>query len=162
MGLFQNKQPLLIDLDLGITGTFVEFQEETTEKGYVYPVFTPLNSLRKIRYANPIQKAATTLVWPKTNHKGAEESLMIIYRGDPDGLIKIVDSKFSERVRELEEQLQSLEIENQALKQDLRDSKEGLQKEMSRIKGLEKAKPNNPLDIVPDKQQHKSFFEDLG
>lgn len=161
MSFFEQKMPLLIDLDKGIVGTFVRYDEQTTEKGMVYPVFVPLSTFKKVRYARPIPRSATTQLYPKSSHKGTEESIIFIYEGGEESLISIVDSKFAQKVRELEEEKQTLEIENQALKQELRDAKEGLQKEMSKIKSINKGSETTPFGQQQGDNRYRELFEDF-
>lgn len=162
MPFFEQKMPLLIDLDQGVTGTFVKFEEQTTEKGMVYPVFVPLNTFKKVRYARPVPRTSITQLYPKTLHKGTEESWIVIYRGGEESLVHIIDSKFAEKVRELEEEKQTLEIENQALKQELRDAKEGLQKEMAKIRSINKGSESGPLAGQMGDNRYRDLFEDFG
>ncbi len=159
MGFFENKQPLWIDLDAGITGTFVRFEEHTTEKDHVYPVITPFNSFKKIRYARPVPMSSVITMHPKTIHQGVENAWMVLYEGGDESIVNFIDKKNIERVRDLEEKNNTLEIENRSLQQQLNDAREGLQKEMKGVKDLTKGTQPTINDQFGDRQ--KQFFEDL-
>lgn len=161
MGLFDTKNPVLIDLDKGIIGTFVRLEEDPTEKGFVYPVFVPLNSLKRIKYGKSISKRDITDLYPDATHKGVETKWMVIYKGGKDSLVDFIDTKFKERIVELEDKIQDMEIELQATEQRARDAYEGASKTIAQSKELTKSSITTKTESGGSSDSETNYFENL-
>lgn len=156
MAVFEQKNPVLVDLDRGILGTFSHLEEQGTEKDFVYIWYVPFNSFGKVRYTNPIPKKAIHNVYP--SNAMAEKQLMFIFEGVNDSIMNFIDTKNQQLIKQLQDKIKDLEVEKAAAAQRAEDAYSGAEKVVQRAKQITKTtEPKNPLDPFGNNMERKSF-----
>lgn len=161
MGFFGKQNPVFIDLDRGIVGTFDETEAQGVEEGYVYPIIVPFNSFRHIKYSDSIPKTDIHHVFPsgKANKdKGAiaESQLVVVFGSKEGGIMDMISKKQSVTISQLKDRIKDQEIEIANLKQRAEEAYSGAEKVVTRSKQLSKSMekreidPNNPLSKLND------------
>jgi hypothetical protein len=144
--VFGNKNPVWVDLDRGICGTFSRFEEQGTEKDYVYPYFYPFNSWKEVRYTFPVSRLAVHVVYPDKQAKGVETQIIFCFQGGDESLVtKFIDQKNVRLIKELQERIKDLEVEKSTHMQRAEDAFAGAEKTVLKQKNLGKKEENNPL-----------------
>lgn len=144
-----NKQPLVIFIDKGLVGTFVEFIEKSTETGYKYLKYVPLNSFKPVILETAIHTDHIHHIDFSGDEKGIEKTIKLIYVGDANSPVKkVIDSENEELIYELREKIRKLKMQIASLKQSESDARTGVSKTISQMKNVNKSTRNpNPFAI---------------
>jgi len=153
MAFFDNKRKFFHDLDKGISGTFVKFEEHTTERGKKFPVYIPLNSLKKIKYAHAIRESDVYPVFPAHDAPGCEKEILYVYRGDdPESLIGFMQNSDALKVKELKEKITVMETDLRTSKHQSMQAQAGIATTMRQVKEMHKQeKDDNKLKLNIDR-----------
>lgn len=158
MSMFGEKKPLFFDLNKGHIGTYEAFHKHISEAGIGFPVFVPLNGIRKVRYPDPIpQECVKSLSWPDQN--GNIQQWTFVINGK-EGLLGMLFANYDEQVRQLQEQKRTLEIEIRQLKQKVRSAGEGLNKSMAEVESITKRRQEN-TNVLPGSKQFLDMYNSL-
>ncbi len=163
MGLFGEKNPVFVDLDRGICGTFKGTVNQGVEAGYVFIEYVKFNSIRAIRYASPTKSIHIHHVYPhgkgysSDNEENAEKEIVIVYRGEEGGAVNFIDNKNLKTIEELKSRIHDLEVENAGAKQRAEEAYSGAERVVTRAKQMsktvadkDKMDPFNPLRNLND------------
>lgn len=161
MGVFGEKNPLLIDLDRGICGTFVGVEAEGTEPGWVHVVYTPFNSFKHVKYTHAIPKSAMHYIHPQTDAPGIDKQIIFIFQGGEESLVKFIDQKNIKLIRELENRVKDLEIEKATAQQRAEEAYTGAEKIVQKTKQITKTDQKDPSQFDPLGGQQRKYFEEL-
>lgn len=144
--VFGNKNPVWIDLDNGICGTFSRLEEQGTEKDFVYVYFYPFNAWKEVRYTFPVPRTSIHVIYPDKNVTGVEKQIIYCFQGGDDSLVtKFIDSKNVKLIKELQERIKDLEVEKSTAQQRAEDAYAGTEKQVLKQKNLGKKEEQNPM-----------------
>lgn len=142
---------IVVDLDYGLTASFVKYIEHKSEDGYKYYVYCPFNSFpaKEITAQKPVHKDNIFELTPFMNLKGVPIRLVVIYRGGPDSLFGArIERENLQIIRELKEKVKTLEMRNASLMQEVENARSGVSKSFASLKGIQKStEENRPASI---------------
>lgn len=143
------KKPFFIDLDLMLAGTW-EGQETADEEGHVWPIIIPMGlggAVRKVRYKNLGIAVDVKNIWSPPSIltvPHAEQDSKVIFQGGPNSAFgSQVHVKQMERVKQLENEVKDLRIQNARLRQVAEDASGGAEQMMARLKNLTKTRSDD-------------------
>ena len=137
------KSPLVVYLDIGLVGSFVEWVEKSTEKNYKYLKYVPLNSFppKPVILEQAIHNDNIHSLNASSGIKGIEKEIKLIYTGESGSIVRgILDSDNEKTIKELREKIRQLKMSVASLKQSESDARSGVQKTISEIKNVNKSR----------------------
>lgn len=131
------KRELVVYSDIGLVGTFVRWVENTTEKGFRYLEYVPLNSFppKKKTFPTAIHKDHIHILHSTKNNAGVESRIIFIYTGESGSLIKeVLNNDSLKTIAELREKNRKLQMQVASSKQSEEDARSGVNKQIASMK----------------------------
>lgn len=138
MSLFNLKAPTFHHLDLGIHGTFIRFDEESTDPGFVWVWYRPMNSFANLRCEKPIKWDHIHETTPKrTDIPGVPNKEVIVFTGEEGSLINTgIVEKQNKTIKELREKIHALKMQLSSAKQTTEDAASGAESYVARAQQI--------------------------
>ena len=146
------KGDIIVYLDIGLFGTFVDFVEDGVEEGYVKIKYVPFDTWRKKThiYERSIKKEHIKHIITTKSAPGIEERIIYIFTGEEGSIMKrIFDDEHLKTIKSLQDEIKGYKKQIASSRQQASDAQSGVSKTMEQLNTLNKKAHNDPFNTTP-------------